>query len=201
MSEMRVTPQDLKGEIEDFPIEVVQKMCERQVEQGCPFNPSVFAQDPLADFDCGGFHWLDTDERYSFWCQVIHNREFDTFFEKYPKTTPSETESQAQSENVNYVVRTPDPVVNEVIKDLDSRSIDVGYPKYGVGLDRPDLGLRGSINHAYEESLDKSNYLKLVLTKLDSISQEEVVYLQGITDGTENEKLKSILSKVLELLK
>lgn len=197
MSEMRVTPQDLKGEIKGFPVEVVQKMCERQVTHGSKFNPSVFEHDYCASSESDGFDWDNTIEGIGFWHDVLIEHNFGTFFKKYPK----ETNSQSQPENVNYVVRTPDPVVTEVIKDLDSRSVDVGYPKYGVGLDRPDLGLRGSINHAYEESLDKSNYLKLVLTKLDSISQEEVVYLQGITDGTENEKLKSILSKVLELLK
>lgn len=197
MNEIKVKPQDLRGEIENFPIEVVQKMCEHQVEQGNRFDASVFAKCPTVGSIADGFYWGSTSEGDDFWECVIIGRKFDLFFEKYPKEETSEN----STDTVSYVVRTPDPVVNEVIKDLDSRSVDVGYPKYGVGLDRQDLGLRGSINHAYEESLDKSNYLKLVLTKLDSISQEEVVYLQGITDGTENEKLKGILSKVLELLK
>jgi hypothetical protein len=52
-----------------------------------------------------------------------------------------------------------DTVVEVVRADLLRRS-EVGTAKYGVNLDRTDLGLRDWMQHAYEESLDHALYLK-----------------------------------------
>lgn len=32
-----------------------------------------------------GFDWADTDEGYTFWYEVIFQRNFDVFFKRYPK--------------------------------------------------------------------------------------------------------------------
>lgn len=60
-----------------------------------------------------------------------------------------------------------DPVIEAVCADLGARS-DVGLRKYGVGLDRGDLGLRDWLQHAYEEALDMANYLKRSIMELDA---------------------------------
>lgn len=80
----QVTPDDLIGEIQNFPIEVVQMMVERQYEQAgeCDvtnfqFNCSVSAHD-------GGFNWDDSIEGHGFWNDVIMNRDWELFFSKYP---------------------------------------------------------------------------------------------------------------------
>lgn len=59
-----------------------------------------------------------------------------------------------------------DTVVESVRADLLRRS-QLGIAKYGVTLDRTDLGLRDWLQHAYEEHLDSANYLKRAIIELD----------------------------------
>lgn len=84
----KVKKSDLKGEISEFPIEVVQKMCEHQVAQGNKFDPSIFQKDCLAGVHVKGFSWSDTPEykqNVSFWREVIGVKKFQLFFKYYPK--------------------------------------------------------------------------------------------------------------------
>lgn len=76
-----VKPEDLKGEIADFPIEVVQKMVDYQVEQGNDADISVFQHYKKRGRYNGGFAWENTEEGSNFWCDVICNGLFDRFFE------------------------------------------------------------------------------------------------------------------------
>ncbi len=76
-----------KGQIKDFPKEVVEKMLEYQVAQGNLKDVGVFENRFFADYPCGGFDWQDTIEGEDFWEKVLVNRKFDVFFEKYPKKT------------------------------------------------------------------------------------------------------------------
>lgn len=82
---MNITEKDLIGEIKDFPIEVVQKMIERQVEQGNEADVSVFQEKRAVGFGFGGFYWSETIEEEDFWSSVIDEKNFDVFFAKYPK--------------------------------------------------------------------------------------------------------------------
>ena len=59
-----------------------------------------------------------------------------------------------------------DHVVAAVRADLLRRS-EIGIAKYGVTLDRTDLGLRDWLQHAYEETLDQANYLKRAIMEID----------------------------------
>jgi hypothetical protein len=70
-----------------------------------------------------------------------------------------------------YVVKTKDPIVIELIKELDKRSC-LGLNKYGVGLDRKDLTTQQWAKHAEEESLDNALYLRRLQHDL-SVSKEE----------------------------
>ncbi len=76
-----VTEADLQGEIAGFPLHVVQTMCDEQVRQGRPFNPSVFSAHKIASKREGGFNWADTekgrDKGRDFWHEIIHCRNFD----------------------------------------------------------------------------------------------------------------------------
>lgn len=80
----KVTEADLIGDIEGFPIEVVQMMMVRQCEQGRRSSISSFQRDRC----CGalGFVWAETDEGSEFWSQVIDYKDFALFFEKYPSS-------------------------------------------------------------------------------------------------------------------
>lgn len=82
---MKITEKDLIGEIEGFPIEVVEKMIERQVEQGNVADVSVFQGERCASQEGGGFTWYGTTEDEDFWSSVIDEKNFDVFFAKYPK--------------------------------------------------------------------------------------------------------------------
>ena len=83
--EYKVKQEDLVGEIKDFPIEVVQKMVERQVEQGNKADVSVFQGYRNSGKGLDGFTWINSIEGYDFWDEVIYKKNFNLFFEKYPK--------------------------------------------------------------------------------------------------------------------
>lgn len=85
---MKVEEKDLIGEIENYPIEVVQKMCDYQVAQGKEFNVEVFQKNIDAGFDVG-FDWSKTIDGDFFWREIVFYENFDLFFEKYPKQEKS----------------------------------------------------------------------------------------------------------------
>lgn len=72
-------------QFERAPIEVQEKMLERQVEQGNPRDPNVFIQRVSAGKANGGFTWSDTPERHAFWENIVDNEDYSEFFELYPK--------------------------------------------------------------------------------------------------------------------
>lgn len=59
-----------------------------------------------------------------------------------------------------------DTIVAEVRKDLRERS-EIGIEKYNTTLDRTDIDLKGWLQHAYEETLDKALYLKRAIRELN----------------------------------
>lgn len=62
---------------------------------------------------------------------------------------------------------TKDKVAQSVMNDINQRSLD-GIDKYGTTLEREDLSLKEWLQHAYEETLDKANYLKRAILKLEN---------------------------------
>lgn len=82
MSNYKVTEKDLIKGIEGFPIEVVEKMLEKQKEQKGKANIKI-----LQDIICGAFQWDITSEGFNFWDSVILRKDFSLFFTKYPKKT------------------------------------------------------------------------------------------------------------------
>lgn len=82
----KVTEADLVGDIEGFPLEVVQMMVERQVEQGNEASVRIFQFDRING--SSGFVWSRTEEGQEFWNDVIGERDFDTFWGRYPSGAP-----------------------------------------------------------------------------------------------------------------
>lgn len=80
---MKVTKNDLKGEIKYFPIEIVQWMCDQQVAQGNKFNPKVFQESSSSDKEYGGFDWESTDIGMDNCYAIIMDRNFDLFFKLF----------------------------------------------------------------------------------------------------------------------
>ena len=85
MNTYKVEQSDLIGAIADFPIEVVEKMIERQVEQGNKPDIKAFHRYVYKDAKGGGFTWKNTIEGEMFWHEVIRNNNYNVFFEMYPK--------------------------------------------------------------------------------------------------------------------
>lgn len=76
-----VTEDDLKCDIANFPVEIVQAMVDYQAKYHNKPDPSVFARNLYATIDSGGFDWDETTEGYEFWEDVIVNKNFNRFFE------------------------------------------------------------------------------------------------------------------------
>lgn len=74
-----------KGDLEGFPKEIISRMLECQIEQGNPRDVNIFERDRNSTFNKGGFNWYSTKERYGFWSRVINTKNFNYFFERYPK--------------------------------------------------------------------------------------------------------------------
>lgn len=81
---LQVTEKDLVGALTGFPIEVVQMMILRQVEQGNLPNVGKFQSESRAAREGGGFTWDETGEGFEFWSKVIGERKWDIFFGRYP---------------------------------------------------------------------------------------------------------------------
>lgn len=80
-----ITEKDLVGQIAGFPIEVVEKMLERQKEQTGGENVEIFQEHVDAGGSFGGFSWGKTIEGYDFWERIIRGGNFTLFFSEYPK--------------------------------------------------------------------------------------------------------------------
>ena len=126
-----VKPEDLKGEIANFPIEVVQRMVDCQVEQGNKADVSVFQKTSTDSID--GFYWNETSEGGRFWGNVIGCKNFDLFFQLYPKQSSLYT---AIAEAVKSVVNTDTSVEIEekngtvIIRKVENKNEDlpIDYP-------------------------------------------------------------------------
>ena len=76
---------DITGSIKGFPIEIVQKMLENQVNQGNKLDIKPFQIRASIDANNDGFDWIKTIEGFRFWNNIINEGNFKLFFKKYPK--------------------------------------------------------------------------------------------------------------------
>lgn len=101
MSNYKVTEKDLIKDIKGFPIEVVQKMLEKQQSQR-GYNDIHTLQTDV----CGAFRWSDTSEGYAFWYKVIRDKDFNLFFTTYPKKPEYVYIYQDGTKNAKDVINT-----------------------------------------------------------------------------------------------
>ena len=119
--ETKVTQKDLIGDLEDFPIEIVEKMLQEQHKQIGKIDIAVFQYDRTKSKDNGGFRWDSTVDGRDFWNDVIRGKKFELFFERYPKRYPISPKSKA------VYIRGDVTNAKNVIKELESRG---GINKY-----------------------------------------------------------------------
>ena len=107
--ETKVTTKDLIGDLVGFPIEVVEKMLQKQYKQVNKKDISIFQEYRCYDKQNGGFRWEETIEGHNFWKKVISDKNFDVFFEKYPKLSK------------NVYILGDEKLHENVIKSLEKR--------------------------------------------------------------------------------
>jgi len=90
------------------------------------------------------------DSDKSFWNKMRRKQEREKI-----RTNGGETLKKQENSNT----------LNEVISDMIARE-KLGLKKYGTTIDRDDYSLKDWLIHAYEESLDKSLYLKKAIQQL-----------------------------------
>jgi len=81
-----------KGGLTGFPKEIVEKMLEHQVKQGNKKDVTVFENDITSSSLNKGFNWSAASEGRTFWSDVVLNKKFKLFFDKYPKIEEDEDE-------------------------------------------------------------------------------------------------------------
>ena len=64
----------------------------------------------------------------------------------------------------------PCPVAVQVANKILDRA-DRGFKKYGATLDRGDLTLRDWANHLQEELMDATDYLQVIINKMDQLEK------------------------------
>jgi hypothetical protein len=69
----------------ELPLEIQEKMLQRQVEQGNLRDASVFEKQIDANINCGGFDWYQTSESSPFWAYVLWDGIIDHFYTLYQK--------------------------------------------------------------------------------------------------------------------
>lgn len=137
-----------KGQLKGFPKEVVEKMLERQVEQGNKRDVSVFEDNMCALKIDGGFNWEETAEDDYFWIDVICGKNFSLFFERYPqKGITNETSKEA------YATLDASAIRQKIINHFES----VGYGTQdsvaeALNLDRNQVHKRLSEIEVIEET-------------------------------------------------
>ena len=168
MEEYKVTEEDLIGQLEGFPIEIVQKMVERQVEQRNPADVTVFQKHKCTGRVFKGFEWVETDEGIDFWNDVIRYENFHVFFEKYPKEVTSETEGPKDEIDPHVYYRGVWNRGDEIISELEKLG---GKNDYGIynGKDNKEYYFINPkdhlIRHISAEPKYHSEYLPLDLIK------------------------------------
>lgn len=77
------TQTEYKGDLKGFPQEIVQRLLDIQVKQGNGRDITVFERNLYNNVK--GVQWSDTEEGHLFWRNVLAERDFGKFFDKYPK--------------------------------------------------------------------------------------------------------------------
>lgn len=79
---LKISKDDIRGAIEGFPLEVVQKMIDLTIKE--EHTDVEGALKILCKTPWNGFTWSETDEGNNFWYKVIDHHEWWRFYERYP---------------------------------------------------------------------------------------------------------------------
>jgi hypothetical protein len=149
-----VKQEDLIGDIEDFPIEVVQKMIEYQVKQGNKADVTVFQKDITSTHGEGGVSWGATQETFDFFQDIVKPKNFNLFFKRYPKEN-KELDNNIRREFLN--------------QEYDTKEINTEWD----GLTIQKMEIKESLKYDNEK-------LRWDLLPLEDIEDVVKVYTEGV---------------------
>jgi hypothetical protein len=115
-----------KGQLIGFPEEVVNKMLDYQVKQGNKHDVTVFEDNSCSGKEDGGFRWRETPEGIKFWSRVISSRNFDLFFQQFPKVEEKSYEQKVLNILGRYISgdRTEE-LTNDILSAINERITDM----------------------------------------------------------------------------
>ena len=177
---IKVNTKDLIGDLENFPIEVVEKMLEYQYKQ-LGIIDIAFFQYNRADA-MKGFSWEDTIEGHDFWNYVIAKKRFDVFFDRY-----------AKSKEVYIRGRGDLRSGENVIKELESRGGVNTWNKSGNGKNNV-LYFIDPVTNCIESAVDPQ-YKNLLISNYTEISPGDYTMVE-LTMGEIAEKLGVDVNKL-----
>jgi hypothetical protein len=115
-----------KGQLIGFPKEIIARMLECQEEQVNKRDITVFENLIRAAADLNGFNWNKTKEGCWFWNTVIDKKDFNLFFEKYPKKVNQYNSHEFKvGDKVIYFITNKIGTVKEVKKHKFDNDIDI----------------------------------------------------------------------------
>lgn len=133
-----------EGQLEGFPKEIIKRILDCQEEQGNKKDISVFEENKFSLLGKGGFDWAKTKEKWGFWYEVISCKNFNVFFEKYPKKEDSQ------------VFRVGDKVYDIMCKSFGIIiNVNTDEPNYQLTVNLENgnhytYTIDGRINHYYK---------------------------------------------------
>ncbi len=178
---IKVNTKDLIGDLENFPIEVVEKMLEYQYKQLGKIDIAVFQKDRTKCDNGGGFHWDDTIEGHDFWCDILRRKNFNRFFDRYVK-----------SKEVYIRGRGDLRSGENVIKELESRGGINTWDKMGNGNNV--LYFIDPVTNYIESAVDPQ-YKNLLISNYTEISPGDYTMVE-LTMGEIAEKLGVDVNKL-----
>ena len=119
-----------KGDLIGFPKEIIARMLDCQEEQGNKIDISVFEENKFYGKAEGGFDWNKTKEAELFWFKVITEKNFNLFFEKYPKKEDNSQEFKV-GDKVYDILLGKIGIVKRILNDISAFPIEVYYEDYG----------------------------------------------------------------------
>ncbi|MDD2192653.1 MAG: hypothetical protein PHO12_08975 [Bacteroidales bacterium] len=138
-----------KGQLIGFPKEIIARMLECQEEQGNSRDISVFEKQCNAGCFNKGFTWEKTKEGNIFWLEVIGVRNFDIFFERYPKKDNSQ-EFRIGDEVIDIYTRQRGKIFRI---DTNNKNIFIVYVNFNEKKDIYTLDGRLYFNDKYPRLL------------------------------------------------
>lgn len=182
----KITGNDLTGCIKYYPIEIVELMITRIEDEHGTHKSINEPLDLLISCPSIAFVWENTPEGPEFWRSVIIDKNFDVFFEKYPKA-PIDPERVYVIQDGTYK---PDDIIKtlEAHGGINSNRV-IGSASDTVYYIMPISGainwVRRGVNSEYDEFLKALNYKKIdVEVSPIEISKGEILEALGLNPCT-----------------